>query len=195
MADVARLAGVSGATVSFVLNRDSGHTISDQTRTRVMDAVAALDYRPNRLARSLRTRRSGTIAFVSDEIAADSNAGGTILGAHEAAWARGSMLVIVNTTTSRSVLADVIDELLDRSVDGIVFATVGTNRVVLPPVMSSSPAVLVNAYMTGDPIPALLPDDVMGGYTAASLLLAAGHSSIAYLTGQRDAVATRSRLA
>lgn len=193
MADVARLAGVSGATVSFVLNRSSGHTISEQTRARVLAAVAELDYRPNHLARSLRTRRSGTIAFVTDEIAVDPNAGATILGAHEAAWARGCMVIIVNTTPSMDIVADVVEELLDRSVDGIVFATVGTKGVWLPKAMSSVPSVLVNGYMTGDPVPTILPDDVKGGHTACSLLLNAGHTEIAFLSGQSDAWATQAR--
>src|SRR5690349_13362148 len=132
MADVGRLAGVSSSTVSFVLNENSGQTISNRTRKRVLEAVATLDYRPNRTARGLRTRRTATIGLVTDEIAAEPLAGETILGAHEVAWAHGSLLLVVNTTRDRRIIREVIDELVDRPVDAIVFATVGTRRLSVP---------------------------------------------------------------
>src|SRR5213596_2944492 len=63
MADVARLAGVSQQTVSRVLN-DSPH-VRATTRTRVLEAVRKLEYRPNRMARALVTGRSRTLGVVS----------------------------------------------------------------------------------------------------------------------------------
>lgn len=65
MYDVAKLAGVSQPTVSRVLNEnDTAVTISDETRARVMAAIEELGYRPNALARSLRTQRTQTIALM-----------------------------------------------------------------------------------------------------------------------------------
>ena len=65
MYDVAKLAGVSQPTVSRVLNHnDTTVQISDETRQRVMAAVEELGYRPNILARSLRTQRTQTIALM-----------------------------------------------------------------------------------------------------------------------------------
>src|SRR6478736_48219 len=64
-ADVARLAGVSPATISLVLNgRASKVRISDETRDRVLSAAAQLGYTPNHAARSLRQRRTNIITFV-----------------------------------------------------------------------------------------------------------------------------------
>jgi LacI family transcriptional regulator len=194
MADVGRLAGVSATTVSFVLNANSGQTISPQTRERVMDAVARLDYRPNRTARGLRTRRTATIGFVTDEIAVQPFAGATILGAHEVAWEHGSLLLVVNTTRDKRMVQDVIDDLVDRPVDAILFAVLGTRRVVVPDTLKGVPSLLVNAYVRGGGLPAVLPDEVTGGQEAAGLLLAAGHRRIAYLTGATASWATRARL-
>ncbi|MFG2821226.1 LacI family DNA-binding transcriptional regulator [Kitasatospora sp. NPDC048365] len=63
-ADVARLAGVSRATVSFVLNNTAGGRVSEQTRRRVRDAADRLGYVPNAAARSLRAGRSGIVLLV-----------------------------------------------------------------------------------------------------------------------------------
>lgn len=194
MADVGRLAGVSSSTVSFVLNANSGQTISHRTRKRVMEAVATLDYRPNRTARGLRTRRAETIGLVTDEIAVEPFAGATILGAHEVVWAHGSLLLVVNTTRDRQIMREVIDELVDRPVDAILFAVMGTRRLVLPDALKGVPSLLVNGYTTGNLLPAVLPDEVTGGRTATEMLLAAGHRRIAFFTGRAEAWATRARL-
>jgi DNA-binding LacI/PurR family transcriptional regulator len=63
--DVARLAGVSQTTVSFVLNDVSGRAISERTRTRVRASAHELRYRPNAAAKLLRTNRSHTIGFIT----------------------------------------------------------------------------------------------------------------------------------
>ena len=194
MADVGRLAGVSSSTVSFVLNENSGQTISNRTRKRVLEAVATLDYRPNRTARGLRTRRTATIGLITDEIAVEPFAGATILGAHEVVWAHGSLLLVVNSTRDRRIVREVIDELVDRPVDAIIFAVMGTRRLTVPDALKGVPSVLVNGYTAGDLLPAVLPDEVSGGRNATEMLLAAGHRRIAYLTGRPEAWATRARL-
>jgi LacI family transcriptional regulator len=160
----------------------------------VLDAVAALDYRPNRTARGLRTRRTATVGLVTDEIAVEPFAGATILGAHEVVWAHGSLLLVMNTTRERRIVREVVDELVDRSVDAIIFAVMGTRRLTVPDALKGVPSLLVNGYTAGDLLPAVLPDEVSGGRTATEMLLAAGHRRIAYLTGRPEAWATRARL-
>jgi LacI family transcriptional regulator len=193
MADVGRLAGVTGATVSFVLNENSGQSISAETRRRVIDAVEQLGYRPNRMARGLRTRHTSNIGFVTDEIAVEPHAGATILGAHEMAWANGHMLSIVNTTRDKRIVNEVIEELIGRDIDGIIFAAVGTRRLTLPDSLKGVASVVVNGYVTSGMLPSVLPDEVQGGREAAQVLLDAGHRRIAYLTGHSYGWATRAR--
>ena len=132
MADVARLARVSSTTVSFVVNDKTSEKISEPTRRRVLAAVDQLGYRPNRAAQNLRTRRTATIGFVIHEVADESALGPAISGAHDAAWRHGSRLIMVNTDRSPTVLSSAIDDLLDRQVDTIVVAAVGTRRITLP---------------------------------------------------------------
>jgi LacI family transcriptional regulator len=194
MADVARLAQVSVSTVSFVLNDRRTASVSSATRARVLDAVADLGYRPNQAARSLRGGRSGTIGFVTDEIAAEPFAGAVILGAHQEAWQQGSLLLVVDTARDRAQLRDAVTDLVARSVDALVLAVAGTRRLTVPDVLEDVPAVLLNGYAEADRVPSILPDEVAGGRAAASMLLDAGHRRIAYLTGPADLWSTRSRL-
>jgi LacI family transcriptional regulator len=193
--DVARLAGVSPATVSFVLNRTSGQTISQETRERVLQAVAELGYRPNRAAQGLRRGRSATIGFVSHDADFGEFAAAAIKGAHEACMAQGNLLLLVNTGGSNRQAEHLIADLLDRQVDALVFAAVGTRPVALPEAVRRVPAVLLNCFAAHDPVPALIPDEERGGREATQALLDLGHREIAYLTGKPAQWATKARLA
>ncbi|MFF3906794.1 LacI family DNA-binding transcriptional regulator [Streptomyces sp. NPDC001848] len=193
-ADVARLAGVSPATVSFVLNRTAGQTISDETRQRVLQAVAELDYRPNRAAQGLRQGRSATIGFVSHDVDFGVFAASAIKGAHEASLRHGNLLLLVNTGASNRQAAQLVADLLDRQVDALIFAAVGTKSVVLPDDARRVPTILLNCFVPDDSVPAILPDEVRGGREATQALLDLGHRDIAYLTGTVSAWATKARL-
>lgn len=192
--DVARLAGVSPATVSFVLNQTSGQTISDETRQRVLQAVAELDYRPNRAAQGLRQGRSATIGFVSHDVDFGEFAASAIKGAHEVCVREGNLLLLVNTGGSNRQAEQLIVDLLDRQADALIFAAVGTRSIVLPDAASRVPTILLNCFAPHDPVPAILPDEVRGGREATQALLDLGHRDIAYLTGSPSLWATKSRL-
>jgi LacI family transcriptional regulator len=192
--DVARLAGVSPATVSFVVNQTAGQTISEETRLRVLQAVAELDYRPHRAAQGLSQGRSATIGFVSHDVDFGEFAAAAIKGAHEACLRQGNLLLLVNTGGSNAQASRLISELLDRQADALIFAAVGTRAVVLPDAADRVPTVLVNCFVAHDPVPAILPDEVRGGREAAQALLDLGHRDIAYLTGKPSQWATKARL-
>ena len=195
LADVARLAGVSSATVSFVVNGRLDERISAETQQRVLDAVAHLGYRPNRAAQALRTQRTRTIAFVTDEIAVKAPAGQTISGAHDEARTHGNMLLIAYATRAPDVLGAVLDDLLDRQVDAAVYATVGTEVISLPEAARTIGTVLVNSFAADDDLPCIVPDDESGGHAAARLAIDAGHRRVAFLAGDVKSWATGQRLA
>lgn len=192
--DVARLADVSPATVSFVLNETAGQTISDETRRRVLQAVAELDYRPNRAAQGLRQGRSATIGFVSHDADFGVFAASAIKGAHEASIRHGNLLLLVNTGGSNRQAAQLVGELLDRQADALIFAAAGTRSVVVPKHAGRVPTVLLNCFTPHDPTATILPDEERGGREATQALLDLGHRDIAYLTGTPSAWATKARL-
>src|SRR3954466_10058433 len=95
---VAEGAGVSRSTASFVLTgRHKDMRISEDARQRVLRAAQELDYRPNLMARSLRTKVTRTVALISDTVASDQYAGRMIHGSLAAAVTRGHLLLIGET--------------------------------------------------------------------------------------------------
>ena len=181
--DVARRAGVSTATVSMVLNGVSGSRVATATRDRIQEAAAELGYRPNGLARSLRLQSSATIGFVSDEIATTPFAGQTILGAQECAAEHRKLLMLVNTGRDPELEELEILALLDRQVDGVVYASMYTREVAVPDVLKGRPVVLLNCFADGSNAPAVIPDEINAGRTAARVLIEAGHRDDIYVVG------------
>ncbi|MCU1565648.1 MAG: LacI family transcriptional regulator [Pseudarthrobacter sp.] len=194
--DVATAAGVSVTTVSHVLNEVAYARISPETRDKVRSAAEQLGYGPNRLAQALRTQRTGMLGLVSEDIATTPHAGRIILGAEEAAKARGYNLMIINTSGSASLESrrDDVEALLERRVDGILYATMYHRIVELPANLGSVPSVLVDSVAAGGNITAVIPDEEGGARTAVEALLAAGHRRIGFINNTDDVPATRQRL-
>ena len=192
--DVARLAGVSPTTVSFVLNDVVGSGISEGTRARVRASARELRYRPNATARLLRTDRSHAIGFVTDEIASTPFAGDIIKGAQEAAWEAGKLLTIVNTGENREIEESAVGMMLERRVEGIIHAAM-YHRAVRPPTDSREvPTVLLNCYAEDGSWASVVPDEVSGGRTATEVLLDKGHERVGFINLRPGLPATAGRL-
>ncbi|SFT85279.1 LacI family DNA-binding transcriptional regulator [Arthrobacter sp. ov118] len=194
--DVAAAAGVSVTTVSHVLNDVAYARVGVETRERVHEAAQRLGYGPNRLARALRTQRSGMIGFISEEIATTPHAGRIILGAEETARARGYNLMIINSTSNSSQdsrESDVAD-LLDRQVDGILYATMYHRKLAVPQNLAGLPAVLVDSEDISQTVSCVIPDEIGGARSAVQTLIDAGHTRIGMINNTDDVPATQSRL-
>jgi LacI family transcriptional regulator len=181
MLDVAKLAGVSPTTVSFVMNHVSTVNIPDQTKERVWDAVRKLGYRRNNIAKALRTKRTHTIGFVTDEIASTPFAGNTIKGAQDAAWANNKILMIVNTGGNEAIKETAVEMMLERQVEGIIYAAWFHRQVNPPAALYEVPAVLVDSFCEDRSLPSVVPDEVLGGRTATEVLLRKGHRRIGFI--------------
>jgi len=193
--DVAAAAGVSVTTVSHVLN-DVPHTrVSDQTRERIRATASELGYRPNRLARSLRTHMSEMIGLVTEEIATTPHAGQIILGAQQAASSRNLALAIINAELNPrpQVGSDEVRALVERQVDGVIYATVFHDVVTLPAEMNATPSVLIGARDGAGRIPSVIPDERAGAASVVMMLAEHGHRRIAFLASSVDVPATRGR--
>ncbi|WP_189081622.1 LacI family DNA-binding transcriptional regulator [Mangrovihabitans endophyticus] len=186
LAQVAQRAGVSRSTASFVLTgRHTDMRISEDARHRVMRAAQELDYRPNLMARSLRTKVTKTIALVSDTIASDPYAGRAIHGSLAAAVSHGYLLFIGETEGDPVVEQKLISDFLDRQVDAFVYASMFTRHVRLPKLLRGQPVVLMNCLTRGarPTHHAVIPDEADAGHTAARIVLEAGHRDRIYLVG------------
>jgi LacI family transcriptional regulator len=183
LADVARRAGLSKTAASMVLNGREGTRLSADAHQRVFRAAEELGYRPNLAARSLRTQKTATIAFISDVVATTRFAGDMIRGALDAAREHNHVLLIAETQGDEAFERHAIEAMLDRQVDGIIYAAMATRRLEVPSAVLEQPTVLLNAT-SADGLPCVLPDDEGAGNTAATALLDLGHCDRIALIGR-----------
>ncbi|WP_210583824.1 LacI family DNA-binding transcriptional regulator [Streptomyces sp. GESEQ-35] len=184
--DVARLAGVSHTAVSFVFNGRAQGNLSPATQERIRQAAAQLGYRPDPLARGLRRSRTAVIGLVTDEIASSPFAGRLLRGAMETAWGSEHLILTVDSGGDPAKEDAAVAELLDRRVDGIIYAAMSLRRVRVPEGLHRTHSVLANCLPEDDSLPAVIPAERAGGRTAARLLLDQGHRRVALVGGQDD---------
>lgn len=182
MSDIALQAGVSRTTVSFVLNNHvSSASIPAGTKDRILEAAKKLSYRPNLAAKVLHTNQTHTIGFITDEIATTPHAVNIIKGAQDAAWVHGKLLLIVNTSSDAKVTETAIEMMLERQVEGIIYAAMYHQEVALPANMYEGSAVLLDCFCADRSLPSVVPDEIQGGRTATEELLKKGHRRIGFL--------------
>ncbi len=195
MKDVARHAGVSQTTVSFVINNVADdNNIPAETQERVWESVRELAYRPNATARNLRSQQTHTIGFVSDEIATTPFAGQMIQGAQDQAWQHGKLILLVNTGGNEHMQSEAVEALLERQVDGIIYATMYHHQVEPPPALYEVPTVLLDCFVADHSLPSVVPDEAVGGSAATEFLIGRGHRQIGFLQNTDQIPATIGRM-
>lgn len=187
LADVARLAGLSTTAASMILNGRPDTRLSQNAHDRVLAAAEELGYRPNVAARGLRTDKTLTIGFISDVVATTRFASGLIKGALAAAEAAGHVVLVLETGGDPAREAEAIAAVLDRQVDGIIFATMRARELFVPDLPAGTPVVMLNATNPKHAT-SVLPDELEGGARAVQLLLEHGHRDGIALLGQNDEV-------
>ena len=193
MKQIAERTGVSVSTVSLVLNgRDKGR-VKPETARKVRNTAKTLGYRPNPMARSLRTSKTGMLGFISEEVATTPYAGAIIQGAQDAAAERGYMLLTVSTDGGIRE-SEQIQALKRYGVDGFLFAKMYDQEVDLPQTLRSCPAVVVNAVERADRCPSIAPDEFLIGYDATRHLIESGCRRVAYLGTTQDLPAQADRM-
>jgi LacI family transcriptional regulator len=182
--DVAERAGVSRTTASFVMAGRQDMRISETSRRRVVRAAEELNYRPNLMARGLRTKVTNTVAFLSDTVATDPYAGQLVYGSLAAALEQKRLLFIGETEGDPKLEARLIQSFLDRQVDGFIYAAMYTRVVSIPQILRGHPVVLLNCASRSKAASAVVPDEINAGRTAARTLLEAGHTTGIYIVGE-----------
>lgn len=182
--DVAHAAGVSTQTVSRVMNKFS--YVSEETRQRVEAVVDELGYRPSTLARSLIQQRSytlGVVTFGLKYIGPSRTLGGVADKADEL----GYMLLMKELDNfDINIIDDVIDSLLARQVDGIIWVApeIGDNHSWLDERLEKIPVpVLFLAMQPRDGISSIATDNYQGGVLAVQHLLDCGRKRIGHISG------------
>lgn len=193
--EVAKVAGVSYTTVSHVLNQT--RPVSDSARERVIAAVAALGYVPSALARSLKSKTTGTIGLI---IPNNTNPyfSEVARGIEDSCYAAGYSVILCNSDDDPAKQRDYLNMLLTKRCDGLIVATLGRADGEILRKMKI-PAVLLDRArkeLADDlAIDLIAVDNVAGGALAAQHLLALGRTRIACIGGPAEIAISRERIA
>lgn len=188
-ADVARLADVSTAVVSYVLNDGPG-TVAPATRDRVLHAVDVLGYRPNASARALATGASQLLGLVVPDISNPLFAE-FALSIEAAAKARGYAVLLANTEDNERMERQQIANLVDRGVDGILLASVRSAPDLSE--TGSTRIILLNAGGEHPEAAAIGTNAFEGARTATSHLIDHGHTHIGLIIGRTNSTSIEPR--
>lgn len=192
--DVAEAAGVSSATVSLVLNGRSDGRVSADLVSRVEAAAARLNYRPNLIARSLRTQVSKTIGIISNDVATTPFAGAMLSGAQEVAWRNGWLLLLVNSNGEAAMEEAAIRSLVQRNVDGFIYTTMFHQEVKTPDYLKKQKVVLLDCVDANNEHESVVPNEYQGAKDAVQYLVDQGHTKIAFIGTKENTIAGRERL-
>ncbi len=182
--DVAKVAGVSTATVSRVLANKP--PIRPETRERVMAAIAELNYRPNLVARSLRVQKSARIGLVVSDIR---NPFFTAIGraVEDAAYEKGYSVLMCNTDENPEKEMLYLNLLHDENVAGIIFSPTNQFCSQVQNFHFDIPTVIIDRSMQTREADMVLLDNVAAAYELTEHLIANGYRRIAGLFGDASA--------
>jgi LacI family transcriptional regulator len=184
--DIAKLAQVSQATVSLVLNGISDTSVPQVTQRKILRAAKRLGYAPNRVAQSLRTQQTKTIACIVPDI---TNPFYPALerGAQKSAETNGYDVLIYNTDGLPAKERKCLDRLLEGRVDGVIGVFFHVSARDLRPLLDRKIAVVriePNPKKTGPwPLDNLFVDNAAGAKAGTQYLIERGHRRIAMIAG------------
>lgn len=190
--EVAARAGVSSATVSYVIN-DTRY-VSPAVKQRVHEAMEELGYRPNVLARSLRQGKTKTLGLILPDSA---NPFYAELGhaLENSAFHKNNNIILCNTDSSVERERLYFDLLVGKQVDGIILDSEEKDpHLVKRRLPEDYPIVLVDRDFSENIFDTVLTDNFVGGYLAARHLIELGHKRIACVSGPATFYGAMNRL-
>lgn len=186
--DVAKLAGVSLGTASRAINGNPA--VSPQLRERVLAAATELDYRPNALARALRSSRTHSLGLIVPDVT-NPFFGELAKHVEQVAAGMGYTVMLANSNEDPKAEAEYIKVLVGRQVDGLLIVPSEETRQL--PREGKVPLVVVDRPMSGYPLVA--SDHRAGAIAAVQHLVALGHRRIGCIAGPRHLSVARERYA
>mgnify|MGYP001168819336 CR=1 FL=1 len=187
--DVARKAGVSKTTVSRIINNQFGHT-TEETRQRVLDVIRELDYRPNALAKGLKSMQTNVIGMVLSNLK-NPFWSSVLEGVEDACRGLGYHLMICNSDEEPEKEEQYIREFRMRQVDGIVINPTARNPDFFRQLVESKyPIVVVNRRIPGIAVHNVVINNIKGASMAVKHLLDGGRRNIAVFAYRNSYVST-----
>ncbi len=190
--DVAKKAGVSTATVSHVIN--GTRYVSEPTKQKVLKSMKELNYKPNIIARSLRSKESKIISFIVPDI---SNFFFTGIANHieKRLKNKGYSLFLSNSNENLQQEKDLIDKINSHFIDGLIVAPCSGNHDFLKDkIQNNYPVIFIDRKPDGIKGTSILVNNEGASYEAVSKLIEKGHNKIGIITGLPGITTTHERL-
>lgn len=189
--DVAKLAGVSTATVSRVINNDP--RISEKTRKKVLKCIDKLGYRINNIARSLKTNRTYSIGFICPELA-NNFFMSVAKGVEDELRKQGYSVMVCNSNESVEEEKERFKLLAEKCVDGMIVIPASNEGMHFNLFKESQiPVVLVDRLVDGFSADAVLVDNINGCYSAVEHLINKGYRRIGFIGGDMRLTSAKER--
>lgn len=189
--DIASLTGFSINTVSRALNNKE--EVNTDTRTKILAAATQFGYRPNRLAKGLRSNKTGTIGIVVTDVA-NPFFSALVKGIARAARELDYSIILQDSDENYAGEEEAIQVLLAEQVDGILITPVQSQQETIERLAKAHfPFVLVGRYFHDLDTNYVVPDDYQGGFIATDHLLKQGHRRIAMVNGPLHISSARER--
>jgi len=176
--DVAEAAGVSTATVSRVIS--NGLHVRPEVRERVLLAIEQLGYRPNLVARSLRSQQSSTIGLIVSDIG-NPFFSSLSRAVEDTAYEQGFNVVLCNTDENPEKEASYLNLMQDTNVAGVIIAPTRQTTITLTNADISFPTVKVDRSLPSGDIDVVLLDNVDAAYRLTTHLVEQGYQRIGAL--------------
>ncbi len=191
--DVAKLAGVSSATVSRVMNKNA--KVNDNTHKKVKDAMAELGYRPNSIAQSLASNRSNSVGILVSELHG-TFFGQMMAGIEAELRAAGKHVIITTGHSEEDQEKDGIEFLISRNCDAFILHVEAVSDDFLIHLCEGGlPVYLMSRSVEGLSEKCISLNNELGGYLATQSVIEQGHSNIAYIAGPQFKPDAKDRLA
>jgi LacI family transcriptional regulator len=191
--EVAQRAGVSAMTVSRVVNGRG--RVDSETRQRVEEAIQALDYVPNRIARGLISQKTQTIGIIVPDIVNPFFAP-VVRGAESAARKAGYRILLCNSEGDLRLEREYIEDLVAHRVEGLLLAPASdrSRSSILSLLRGGFPLVLIDRALPDADCDLIVSDNTQGARRLIEHLIAIGHREIAHVSDAEDTSTGRERL-
>jgi LacI family transcriptional regulator len=191
--EVAQRAGVSAMTVSRVVNGRG--SVDSETRQRVEEAIQALDYVPNRIARGLISQKTQTIGIIVPDIVNPFFAP-VVRGAESAARKAGYRVLLCNSEGDLRLEREYIEDLVAHRVEGLLLAPASdrSRSSILSLLRGGFPLVLIDRALPDADCDLIVSDNAQGARRLIEHLIAIGHREIAHVSDAEDTSTGRERL-
>lgn len=194
IAEIAQICGVSKATVSRVIN-NIPQGVGPETREKVLKTIRELNYRPNALARSVATSKSGSIGLIMPDVS-NFFYPKIVRGVTDYMDGCGYSVIVCNSDYEPEQEAQQLLRLVDRRVDGILLCSGVSNKEFLADFRRYNiPLAVMGRNFDHSVIDAsIMGDNIRGGYKSASHLIRNGSQRVVYVEGNPDTAGAKQRL-